>query len=632
MEDVFVPLTAKAIATPRWQDLEDRRSHWITLTGRLKPGMSLQQAQASIDPLWHALRAEEFKTMDRKERWKKSFLDESHLQLVDGARGFSPLRDQVGTPLLVLMGMVGLLVLMTCINVSSLLLVRAAGRVREISVRYAMGAGRWQIIRQLLAEGILLGLVGGALGLTLAPAVSKLLIHKFMGSEATELPFSYTPDLRILLFAFVLALVVSLAFSLAPALHFLNPDLVSALKQQNRTTSGGRLRFRRILVGAQIALSLLLLVGAGLFARTLRNLQSVDLGFTPEHLLSFSVNPRLAGYQPDQINALNRRVLETLATLPGVRSVAATDDPDLSGDNTNGSVTIEGYNAHDDENMQAELPWVTPQYFATMQVPIRAGRIFTDDDSLGKPGVAVVNESFAKHYFGSPQAALGRSVSHGKGDKAGPATIIGVVGDTKHTGVRAPVDRTVYRAMFQSTEPNFITYVLRSWQAPQSTENSIRVAMQQQDSKLALGKVHTMDDLIDDSLSSERIVAFLSVSFGVLAIMLAAIGLYGVLAYSTAQRTREIGIRMALGAQRRSVVSMVLGDVLWMAGISIAVTIPISLALANMVRSQLYGLSAFDPLSLGVGIFVVAIVVLVASMLPARRAASIDPMKALRIE
>jgi len=632
LEDVFVPLTAKGIITPRWQDLEDRRSQWITLAARLKPGVSLQQAQAAMDPLWHSLRAEEFKTFEHKDRWQKRFLDDSHLQLVDGARGFSPLRDQIRVPLMVLMGMVALLVLMTCVNVSSLLLVRAAGRAREISVRYALGASRWQIMRQLLMEGISLGLLGSALGVAIAPIVAQVLIRRLLGGTDPELPFTYAPDMRILLFAFALAFTVSVAFSLAPALHFLKPDVVSSLKQQAITTAAGKLRFRRFLVSAQIALSLLLLIGAGLFVRTLRNLQTVDLGFSPDHLIGFNVNPRLAGYQPDQVTALNQRILTRLSALPGVRNVAATDDPDLSGDNTTTSIKIAGYSAREDEDMQAEMPWVTPQYFTAMQVPLVAGRVFTDEDLLGKRDVAVVSVSLAQHYFGSPQAALGHVVNFGTSEKPEPTTIVGVVGDTKHSGVRAPVMRTVYRAMFQSREPNFITYVLRSWQSPQSTENSIRTAMQQLDSKLALSHVRTMDEMIADNLSSERIVALLAVSFGVLAVLLAAIGLYGVLAYSTAQRTREIGIRMALGAARSSVVKMVVADVLWLAVISVVITIPLSLLLSGMIRSQLYNISSYDPLSLALGVVMVTLVVLFAALLPARRAASVDPMKALRTE
>src|SRR6516162_3433489 len=614
VEDLFVPITAKGIITPRWQDLEDRRSQWITLAARLKPGVTRQQAEVALAPLWHSLRGEEFKTLQRKDRWQKPFLDDSRLQVFDSARGFSPLRDQISIPLMVLMGMVGLLVLMACVNVSSLLLVRAAGRAREISVRYAMGAGRWQIVRQLLIEGVLLGLVGGGLGLVVAPFVSQVLIRRLLSGGNQELPFSHTPDLRVLLFAFGLALLVSLAFSLAPALHFVNPDLVSSLKQQTLTSSGSKLRFRRFLVVAQIALSLLLLISAGLFVRTLRNLQSVNLGFTPGHLLGFNVNPRLAGYQPEQVAGLSKRTLEALSALPGVRAVAVTDDPDLAGNNDNGGIRIVGYNQQENENMQVERPWVSSQYFSTMQVPLLAGRTFSEGDAAGTEKVAVVNESFAKHFFGSSQAALGRSVNFGPVDKPQLFSIVGVVGDTKHTGVRDPALRTVYRALYQAEQPNFITFVIRSWQTPESTESSIRVAMQQLDSKLALGRVRTMDELIEDNLSSERIVALLSVSFGILAMLLAAIGLYGVLAYSTAQRTREIGIRMALGAQRTGVLRLIFADVLWLAGISVALTIPLSLLLSRAVRSQLYGVSAFDPASLALGIALVIAVVGLAAL------------------
>ena len=636
VEDVFVPITTKNLITPRWQDLEDRRSSWLTVAGRLKPEIGRQQAEAGLAPLWHALRADELKTLVHKDRWQKRFLDASKLELLDSARGFSPLRDQIGMPLKVLMGMVGLLILMTCVNLSSLLLVRAAGRVREISVRYAMGAGRWQIVRQLLIEGLLLGLIGGSLGLMLAPAVSNALLHHWLGSYVTELPFNSNPDLRILLFAFALAFLVSLAFSLAPALHFLRPDLVNSLKQQTLTATGAPLRFRRISVGVQIGLSLLLLIGAGLFVRTLLNLRLVDVGFATDHLLGFNINPRLAGYPPDQVTALNQRILHTLAALPGVRAVGATDDPDLYHNDVNGGIAIIGYHAQENEDMQAEQPWISPEYFSVMQVPLLAGRVFTDRDNTTSANVAIVNASFAIHYFGSAQDALGHVVELGAAppgqEHKFDTEIVGVVGDTKHSGVRAPVKRTVYRPLLQATQPNFTTFLIRTWQSPESAEGSVRNAMQQLDSKLALGQMRTMDNLVADDLSSERLIALLSVGFGVLAILLAAIGLYGVLAYATAQRTREIGIRMALGAQRSSVMRLVLSDVLWLAGISIALTVPVALLLSRMVRSQLYGVSANDPLTLALGVVMVAAVAFVAALLPARRAASTSPMQALRTE
>lgn len=628
---LFIPASAKNIITPRWHDFEDRQSHWITIVGRLKPGESLQQAQAGLDPLWYAIRAEELKQFGyHSERTRRLFLDESHIQLLNSARGFSPLRDQIGTPLLILMGMVSLLVLMACVNISSLLLVRAAGRTREMAVRYAMGAGRWQIVRQLLLEGLLLGTIGGALGLLLAPAVGSVLVRMAFTDPISEIPLSTHPDPRILLFNFAVAFTVSILFSLAPALRFLRPDLVTSLKQQSATAAGSPLRFRRISVGAQIAVSLLLLIGAGLFVRTLKNLRAVDIGFAADHMVSFEVNPRLAGYQAAQMPALNQRVLDNLAALPGVRAVAATDDPDLAGDDETGNVSIAGVKmSEDDEDF--EEPWVTPTYFATMKVPLLAGRVFTGQDLPGKANVAVINLSVAKRWFGTPQDAIGHTLSFGAGGKF-DTQIIGVVGDTKHHSVREPVRMTAYRPMLQSPELNGITYLVRTWQQPVDAEAGIRSAMQQIDSKLALSSLQTEDQQIDNSLSNERLIAMLSSSFGVFAVLLAAIGLYGVLAFSTAQRTREIGIRMAMGAQRSTVVKMVLQDVLWICGVSIAVSLPLAALLGRLLQTQLYGVHAGDPVSLLGGTILIASVALLAAMIPARRAASVEPMQALRME
>ena len=327
-----------------------------------------------MDPLWHSLRAEEFKTFNHKDRWQKRFLDESHLQLVDGARGFSPLRDQIRVPLMVLMGMVGLLVLMTCVNVSSLLLVRAAGRAREISVRYALGAGRWQIVRQLLMEGVFSRTAGRCVG-------SRDRAGRVAGSDS---PFAgrnrhrialqaLCPDMRV--FSFRVRTRVHRVARVQPRSSAAFPEAGRREFAQaaDHHRAAGKSALPSLPRRRQIALSLLLLIGAGLFVRTLRNLQSVDLGFTADHLLGFNVNPRLAGYQPDQVTALNRRILNTLSALPGVRAVAATDDPDLAHNNDNGNIHIVGYSAREDEDMQAEQPWVTPQYFATMQVPVQAG-------------------------------------------------------------------------------------------------------------------------------------------------------------------------------------------------------------------------------------------------------------------
>jgi len=629
--DLFIPMMMQSQVMPGSDSLEDRRYSWLNIVARLKPGVSRVEAEAAVSPLWSAIRTDELKQIPhRTESFRENFVAKSHLFLNDGARGFSPLRDGVQTPLLIVMAMVGLVALMACANVGSLLLVRAAGRLREMSVRYALGAKRIHVIQQLLVEGLLLGLAGGVLGVVLAPRISSVLITMMWGSSG-ELPLSPQIDLRILFFNFALAVCASLLFSLAPAAQFWRPNLAPALKQQV-IAGGGPLRFRRIAVGVQIGLSLLLLVGAGLFTRTLHNLKSLDVGFATDHLVTFSIDPALAGYQPSQNLEVDTRVLSTLGALPGVRSAAATNDSELADNGFSGNISIAGYTAKEDEDMNVEQPYVSPGYFSSMGMTLLAGRELSEGDRAGTQKVAVVNESFARHYFGDPQHALEHYLADGAGNVKADIEIVGVVKDAKHRGVRKDVKRTVFTPYLQQSDPGEMTFYVRTWQSPESAEATIRRAMQGLDSKLVLDTFRTMNEQIDDNLTSERVVALLAGSFGVLAALMAAIGLYGVLAYSTAQRTSEIGIRMALGASRALVMRVVLIEVLWLTGIAIAVALPTSLLLGMAVRSQLFGISSRDPLTLGLATLVVLAVTIASALVPARRAAKIDPIKALRYE
>jgi putative ABC transport system permease protein len=633
--DVFVPMMMKAEVMPGTKDLEDRRSSWLNIVGKLKPGISREQAEAGIGPLWSSIRSDELKDIKGgSQSFRERFVAKSHLFVLDGSKGFSPLRSDVQMPLLIIMGMVGLVALMACANVGSLLLVRGAGRIREMSVRYALGAKRYRVIQQLLVEGLLLGLAGGAFGMLLAPRVSGLLINMIWGGAGPgDLPFSSTPDLRILLFNCALALFATLLFSLAPAAQFWRPDLAPALKQQGMTARSTPLRFRRISVAVQIGLSLMLLVGAGLFVRTLRNLRLLNAGFATDHLVTFGIDPRLAGYEPAQTFALYQRLFETLKGLPGVSSVAATTDPELANDTETGNITIAGYAQKPDENMQVEQPNISADYFSTLQMPLLAGRAFGEQDSATSQKVAVVNETLARHFFGDPQRALGHylGIGGGTGVKTDIA-IVGIVKDAHHTNLREPIANTMFLPYVQLPEPLSMTFYVRTRQQPQDAESTIRRAMQTLDSRLVLDTFRTMDAQIDNSLTAERVIALLATSFGVLAALMAAVGLYGVLAYSTAQRTSEIGIRMALGASRASVVKMVVFEVFWLAGISIVLTLPLSLLLMSTVRSQLYGISSSDPLTLLLMTMLVIFVALASAMLPARRAAKVEPMRALRYE
>jgi putative ABC transport system permease protein len=631
---LFVPMMMKPKITPGWNDLEERRSIWLNIMARIKPGLTLAQAQAGIDPLWHSIRAYELKLLGQSsKRLQDSFLTNSHLFLIDGSKGV-PRSGNTPTTLLVIMGMAALMALMAGTNVGSLLLVRVAARSRETAVRYALGSGRGRLITQLFAEGALLGLAGGGIGIFLAPQISRVLVRMvWTGSEATA--FNPNPDLRVLAFNFVLALAVSVLFSLAPALQFWRPNAVDALKQRSSAITGGPLGLRRVSVIAQIGVSLLLLAGAGLFVRTLHNLKSVDVGFSTDHLLTFTIDPRLAGYQPDQVAPLYQRILDRLAGLPGVRSAAATSDPELKNDNSTANITVAGYQAAENEDMNVEHPRVTAGYFVTMQMPLLAGREINDQDRAGSQKVAVVNESFAKRYFGGPQRAMGGHFCFGAGDVTPDTEIVGVVGDVRHTSVRSDIHRTAFTPYLQDpdkADSSGMTFYVRTWQASAGAESTIRGAMSQLDSKLVLSEFRTMQEQVDTNLSDERVIAFLATAFGLLAALMAAIGIYGVLAYSMAQRAREIGVRVAMGATRVVLVRMVLVDVLSLTGIGIAAGVPLSLLLAHVARAQLFRVSQSDPLTLVSVSLIVLGVAIAASALPAYRATRVDPMVALRCE
>ncbi len=635
--DIFVPITMKKSMTPDEDDLLERRSRWLNIVGRMKPEMTLAQAQSGIDPLWHALRADELSQMSHhSDRFRDGFLTKSHLTLLDGAKGFSPLRNDVRTPLLVLMGMVGLVVLMACANVASLLLVRAAGRIREMSIRYALGAERARVARQLLTEGLMLGFMGGALGIALAPMVSAVLQRGIVGSSDQILPFSNHPDPRILAFNFGLAFVVSLIFSLAPVLQFWQPNLTPALKQQTTTAGGGSTRLRSIFACVQIGLSLVLLFGAGLFARTLYNLKNTNVGFVTDHLIVFTLDPSLSGYELPKIPGLYKRVLDTLTRIPGVTSAAATTDPELMDNNTGLNITVAGYTAKEEEDMDIEKEVVSPGYFSTLGMPLIVGRGIGEQDGPDAAPIAVVNEAFAKHWFGSATNAIGRQFHDGGGSdslKANPwLTIVGVVKDAKHSGIREDVRWTAFYSYLQEPPKRGIAFYVRTQQPPEAVISEIRQTMQRLDSKLVPDSLKTMDAQISEDLNSERTLSMLAMSFGALAALLAAIGLYGMLAFATAQRTREIGIRMALGSTRMGVVKLVLAGVGKLLLISLGVAVPTALMLSRLIKSQLFGVSAHDPGVMFGAAIVVVVAALVAAALPSRRASSVNPSTTLRYE
>jgi predicted permease len=634
---MFVPMTMIDQVIPgQGKRLTDHTDRWMNIIGRLKDGVTAQQAQAMSAPLWHALRADELKALGtQSKRFTDEFLTNSRLLVQPAARGFSYNREDFQTPLLVVMAMALLVLLIAAVNVASLLLVRAAARAREFSLRYALGARAPRILRQLLLEGLLIGVGGGVVGMLFAPAAIKVLARR-LGADDGSGPFASSIDHRLLLFNFAVAIAVSVFFSLAPAVQALRPDLTGALRTQLSTSTGGSLGFRRFVVGAQIGLSLLLLVGAGLFVRTMQQLRSFDVGFRTDHLVGFGLAPRLAGYDPLRIPAMRQRMLESLGAIAGAESVGAANSPQLADKSHSGSVTFAGYKAAPDEDINIDKTNISPGFFSMLGAPLIMGRDLAAEDSADHPKVAIVNEGLAKKYFGSARNAIGQRLADTGSSKPNFDTeIVGVVADFRHTDIRDPVRPAIFQPLEQATSADVsrtLYFYVRTQLPPSTMFASIRRAVAEIDPLLAIDDLRTMDQQIDENLANERLIELLAVTFGLLATLLAGVGLYGVVAYSTGQRTKEIGIRIALGSSRWSISQLVFTDVLRMAILGVAVALPAAIMLARLLRSQLFGVTPADPLVLTAAVALVAVVAVIAALLPARKAATVEPSVVLRSE
>ena len=637
MPDLFVPMSMLDTVIPgKGKRLTDHTDRWMNILGRLRDGETIPQAEAGVAPLWHALRAAELKVLGhtKEPRFVDEFLTHSRLVIEPGARGLSYSRSSLETPLLAVMAMAALVLLLAAVNVASLLLVRAASRVQEFAVRYAMGARSGRILQQLLMEGALIGLLGGAAGMLLAPAALRLLVRlrQITAGDGTT-AFHATLDARLFVFGFAVALGVSLLFSLAPAIQLLRPDLVTALKQKAFTATGGVLGLRRIVVSLQIGLSVLLLVGAGLFVRTIQNLRQVNAGFNTTHLVVFHINPVLAGYAQPQVLPLEERVIDTMRALPGVQAATASDDPELVDNTHSGNVTVAGYTPPTNEDYDVELSVIDPDYFHAMQAPMALGRTFNaTDDATGQP-VAIVNETFVRHFFKDPAAAIGGRVARGAGNNLHYMTIVGVARDTHHSNLRDKPIPTLFTSLPQADPaPGRLYLYLRTATPPEQMFATVRAAMHAIDPALTVSGLRTMTEQIELTISNERMIEVLALAFGALAALLAGIGLYGVLAYTTVQRTREIGIRMALGSSRLAITGLVLKEMARLAVIGVAVALPCAILLGHTLRSQLFGVSAADPLTLFGVVLLMGLVGILAALIPARRAANIEPVEALRAE
>ena len=630
--DVLVPTMMKAQMTPTWNGLDDRRVIWLQLVGCLNPGVSAARARASLEPYYHGLLIMEMQTMKFRTQRSRAEFASKPLVFTPASKGVSELRDEATQPLEILFAIVGLLLLIACANVANLLLARAVNRRKEIAVRLAVGASRWALVRQLLTESLLLSIAGGAIGILFAWWTSAALLSVFadwVNSGTT--PLTATPDARILVFTFALSALTGILFGFVPAWQATSPGLAATLKDQaDHVPGGGHVRMRRVLVVSQVALSLLLLIGAALFTRSLHNLKNVDLGFRRDHLLSFSVDPSLGGYKADRIRRFAEELQQRVGDARGVRSAAVGTVSVITGDEDRATIVIPGRQAQEGDDMNPWMDAVGPGYFHTMGIPLLAGREFTNRDRVGAPLAAVVNEAFAHYYFGN-ENPLGRRFLRG-GDSKREIEIVGVVRESKYSTVNEKPHKVAYLAYLQDPNPGSLVLYVRAAADPKALFSTLRREAAALDPSLPLTAMRTMEDQLEASLATQRMMAGLSSFFAILATVLAAIGLYGVMAYTVSRRTREIGIRVALGAGRGSLLNLVMREVVVLTAAGVAIAIPAAIALTRLVSAQLFGVAPADPLSMALAAIALICVALLAGYIPADRATRVNPISALRYE
>jgi len=594
---------------------------WFWAVGRLKPGIEVEHARVELDTIYKTFIA------DINNFGALKFYD--RIELVSASKGLNTLRNQYSRPLLALMTIVALVLLIACANVANLLLARATARRKEFAVRLALGAGRLRLLRQLLTESLLLVSLGGLLGLLFARWGRSVLVN-LLGVEQGQRFANLSLDHRVLLFTTGVTLLTGLLFGLAPALQAARIDPNPALKDSPGASKIGRLRIGKSLIVAQVGISLLLLVGAGLFLRTLYNLKNVDAGFQRDSVLMMSVKPAENVSQGPRLDSLWRELLSRVEPLPGVRSVSLSDRIPLSGEPLGIAVNVPRFTPSSDQDRIISLNQVSPGYFQTFGIALRTGRVFADSDNETAPKVALLNESAARFYFGD-RNPIGEQITiiH----KFSDYQVVGVVKDSRYRNLREPDTRMIYVPILQPIEqPGGLALAVRADDRPTDLINPIRNEVRATSSNIMLTHIGTLSEQIDRTLVQERSIATLSLIFGLLALFLAAIGLYGVLSYDVARRTHEIGVRMALGANTRRVVLLVMRETLGWVVLGLTLGLGAALATTRWVEVMLFGLKPRDPLTIGLAVLVLLAVAAVTGYLPARRAARVDPLAALRSE
>jgi len=629
---LFAPITMRGFSQP-FKGFDNRRSYWAYVFARLKPGVSIDQARIALGAQYRTIvndvevPLQKGMSPQTLERFKAK-----PLLIEEGSRGQSDVRKEGKAPLMLLFGVTAFVLIIACANIANLLLARSASRAAEMAVRLSIGAGRGQLIRQLLGESCLLAVFGGIGGLLVAQWTLNLMATLLPSDAASIVDFSV--DRSILLFAAALALGTGILFGLFPAIHSTRPDLVSALKGQSGQPSGARAasRFRTSLATTQIALSMALLVSAGLFARSLFNVSRVQLGLKADHVVMFSISPELNGYSPEKSRQLFERVEDELSALPGVSGVTSATVPLMGGSNWGNSVAVEGFNAGPDTDRDSRFNVIGPAYFQTLGMPLVAGREFTRADTMGAPKVAIVNEAFAKKFNLRRDAVVGKHIGDGGADGKLTMEIVGFVQNAKYSDVKKEIPPQFFRPARQDERAGFITFYARVATDPDQFLANIPKAIARLDANLPVENLKTLPNQIRENVFLDRFISVLSTAFASLATLLAAIGLYGVLAYTVSQRTREIGLRMALGADPGRVRRMVMRQVGLMTLAGGAIGLAAAVGLGQLAQSLLFQLKGSDPVVLMAAAGMLTAVSLAAGFVPAHRASQVDPMTALRYE
>jgi len=634
--DLWAPMMMQPQLMPGRNFLASVNDASLLLMGRLKPSVTIEQARTNVNTVVKQALTVTLNAMvssDDREAIRRMRIA---VEVSPGSRGLSRLRREFSTPLLLLMAMVVLLLLVACVNVANLMLARSEARKREIAVRFAMGAGRGRIVRQLWTESVLIALFGGALGLLLANWGSAVLVSLANASRSTGSPLSLGLDWRVLGFTGGICLTAAVVFGLAPARRFLRVKPSLALKEgAGGPEASPKSSLGFVLVSSQIALGVLVLMTASMLVRSLRSLQEADLGYSRDQLLLTRVDFLQSGYKGGAIQNVTRELLDRLSTLPGVRGVTASSNGLFSGDESSDAIRIDGVVPTNQQDNVTADDEVGPDYFSTIGVPIVLGREITQRDFSSAAHVAVVNETFAKSYFGG-RSPIGHKIylQDSEHPDQPPYEIIGVARDVHDHNVRDAVRRRMYAPLTSATfdEIGAYNFELRAIGDPQALLNSVRNAIREMNPDLIVDNMETAGELVNDTLTSQALVAKLSAFFGALVLSLVCVGLYGSMAYNVSARTREIGIRMALGAPRHNVVWMVTCDAWIVLAVGIVVGVPAGIAASRLFEAMLFGVDKTDPLSIASAILALAAISVTAAFIPVRRATKVDPMVALRYE